>query len=70
MSEKLNAAVIYLRLRNKYIIDNGCKFTPTNKIHTDVAETIRLYRRKVKQINKSILVPPLVKIGENDYENY
>lgn len=56
MNEKLEAAVAYLRSRKKYIVDPGCKFVPTNAAHTDVAETVRLYRMEVEQVEPVRLV--------------
>lgn len=46
---KLEAAIAYLRSRNKYIMDRKCKFTPTRAVMTDVAETIRHYRLEVEK---------------------
>ena len=54
--DKLDEAIAYLRGRNKYIIDVGCNFVPTKPVLTDVAETIRKYRREVEQINPISLV--------------
>lgn len=54
--DKLNEAVAYLRGRKKYIVDPGCKFVPTNAAHTDVAETVRLYRMEVEKIEPVRLV--------------
>ena len=56
MNDKLNDAVAYLRSRNKYIIDPGCKFIPTSAAHTDIAETIRKYRQEVEQVPSVQLV--------------
>lgn len=50
MNDKLEAAVAYLRGRKKYIVDPKCKFTPTDAAHTNVAETVRLYRIEVEQV--------------------
>jgi hypothetical protein len=50
MNEKLEAAITYLRSRNKYILDPGCKFVPTKPVQTDVAETIRKYRMEVEKV--------------------
>lgn len=46
---KLEAAIAYLRSRNKYIMDREHKFTPTRAVMTDVAETIRQYRLEVEK---------------------
>ena len=54
--DKLDEAIAYLRSRNKYILDPGCKFVPTNAAHTDVAETVRLYRMEVEKIEPVRLV--------------
>jgi len=54
--DKLDEAVTYLRGRNKYILDPGCKFIPTNAAQTDVAETIRKYRQEVEQVSPVQLV--------------
>jgi hypothetical protein len=54
--DKLNDAVAYLRSRKKYIVDSGCKFVPTSAAHTDVAETVRLYRIEVEQVEPVRLV--------------
>lgn len=48
-NEKLEAAIAYLRSRNKYIIDLGCKFKPTDAANTDIAETVRQYRLDVEK---------------------
>jgi hypothetical protein len=56
MNDRLNDAVAYLRGRNKYILDPGCKFIPTNAAHTDVAETVRKYRQEVEQVPSVQLV--------------
>jgi len=50
MIDKLKSAITYLRSRNKYIIDVGCKFIPTKSVQTDVAETIRKYRMEVENV--------------------
>ena len=47
--EKLESAIKYLRSRNKYISDVGCKFSQTKPVTTDVAETIRRYRLEVEK---------------------
>jgi len=54
--DKRDEAIAYLRSRKKYIIDPGCKFVPTNAAHTDVAETVRLYRMEVEKIEPVRLV--------------
>ena len=54
--DKLNEAIEYLRSRKKYIVDQGCKFKPTNAAHTNVAETVRLYRIEVEQVEPVRLV--------------
>ena len=56
MNDRLNDAVAYLRSRNKYIVDPGCKFIPTSAAHTDIAETIRKYRMEVEQVSPVRLV--------------
>ena len=48
--DKLEAAITYLRGRNKYIIDAGCNFVPTKPVLTDVCETMRTYRREVEKV--------------------
>jgi hypothetical protein len=53
---KLDEAIAYLRSRDRYIIDPGCKFIPTNAAQTDVAETIRKYRQEVEQVPSVQLV--------------
>jgi hypothetical protein len=50
MNEKIEAAITYLRSRNKYVIDAGCNFVPTKSVQTDVAETIRRYRQEVENV--------------------
>jgi hypothetical protein len=50
MNEKLEAAITYLRSRNKYVLDAGCNFVPTKAVQTDVAETIRKYRMEVEKV--------------------
>jgi hypothetical protein len=49
MNDKLEAAITYLRGRNKYVTDAGCNFVPT-MVQTDVGETVRTYRREVEQL--------------------
>lgn len=56
-TEKLEAAIAYLRSRKKYLADVGCKFIPTKPVTTDVTETIRKYRMEVEQ-------QPVVKLVE------
>lgn len=46
---KLEESIKYLRSRNKYVSDVGCKFVPTKPVTTDVAETIRRYRLEVEK---------------------
>ena len=46
---QLEAAIAYLRGRNKYVTDTGCNFVPTSMVQTDVGETVRTYRREVEQ---------------------
>lgn len=41
--EKVAAAIAYLRLRGKYLLDNG-KWVPTPAGQTDVRQTIKEYR--------------------------
>ena len=45
--EKVAAAIAYLRLRGKYLLD-GCKWVPTNAGKTDVRQTIKEYREEMK----------------------
>tara|TARA_R110000868_G_scaffold219476_2_gene470557 strand:- start:729 stop:884 length:156 start_codon:yes stop_codon:yes gene_type:complete len=45
--EKVAAAIAYLRLRGKYLLDNG-KWVPTPAGQTDVRKTIAEYREAVK----------------------
>jgi len=47
MTEKLEAAIAYLRSRKKYILDVGCKFKPTSPAHTDITKTVEAYRQEV-----------------------
>ena len=47
MTEKLEAAIAYLRSRKKYILDVGCKFKPTSPAHTDITKTVEMYRQEV-----------------------
>lgn len=47
MNEKLVKAIAYLRERKKYILDVGCKFSPTSAAHTDIIKTIEAYRQEV-----------------------
>jgi hypothetical protein len=47
MTDKLEAAIAYLRSRKKYIIDPGCKFRPSSATHTDITKTIEMYRQEV-----------------------
>jgi hypothetical protein len=56
MNDKLEAAIAYLRGRNKYVLDAGCDFVPTKPVQTDVGETVRTYRREVEQSNPISLV--------------
>ena len=56
MNDKLEAAITYLRSRNKYVLDAGCDFVPTKPVQTDVGETVRTYRREVEQSNPISLV--------------
>ena len=56
MNEKLEAAITYLRSRNKYTTDKGCNFVPTKSVQTDVVETMRTYRREVEEIKPISLV--------------
>jgi hypothetical protein len=56
MNEKIEAAITYLRSRNKYVLDAGCNFVPTKSVQTDVAETIRIYRREVDEVKPISLV--------------
>ena len=48
--DKLEEAIAYLRSRNKYILDAGCRFIPTKPVMTDVAETVRKYRLETEKI--------------------
>ena len=45
--EKVAAAIAYLRLRGKYLLDNG-KWVPTPPDKTDVRKTMQQYREAVK----------------------
>jgi len=54
--EKLEAAVAYLRSRNKYITDENCDFVPTNRASTDVADTIRDYKIEMEGGSRMKLV--------------
>lgn len=56
MNDKLEAAIAYLRGRNKYVTDVGCDFVPTKPVQTDVRDTVRTYRREVEQSNPISLV--------------
>jgi hypothetical protein len=40
LAAKRAAAIAYLRSRNKYIVDEGCNFVPTNAAKTDVKRTM------------------------------
>ena len=40
IESKRTAAIAYLRDRGIYILDNDCKFVPTNAANTDVKRTI------------------------------
>ena len=40
IESKRTAAIAYLRSRNKYLIDPGCRWKPTNAANTDVKRTI------------------------------
>ena len=53
MNDKLEAAITYLRGRNKYVTENKL-FAPTNSASTDVAATIRRYRQKVQGVPATI----------------
>ena len=48
MTNKLEAAIAYLRERKIYIIE--FPFIPTNVAKTDVASTIRRYRQQVQGV--------------------
>jgi len=48
MTEKLEAAIAYLRERKIYIIEYP--FIPTNVAKTDVGATIRRYRQQVQGV--------------------
>ena len=45
--EKVAAAIAYLRLRDKYLLD-GCAWVPTTAEKTDVRQTIAEYREAMK----------------------
>ena len=49
MNDKLEAAIEYLRGRNKYILDPGCKFVPTNAANTDITKAIVIYPQEVSE---------------------
>jgi len=51
MTEKLEAAIAYLRERNIYVVDAGNKFVPTPTASTDVAATMRRYEIQVLGLN-------------------
>jgi hypothetical protein len=40
LEAKRAAAISYLRSRNKYIVDEGCNFRPTNAANTNVQRTM------------------------------
>jgi len=40
LAAKRAAAIAYLRSRNKYIVDEGCNFRPTNAANTNVQRTM------------------------------
>jgi hypothetical protein len=48
MTEKLEAAIAYLRERKIYIIE--FPFIPTNVAKTDVGATIRRYKQQVQGV--------------------
>jgi len=51
MTDKLEAAIAYLRERNIYVVDAGNKFVPTPTASTDVAATMRRYEIQVLGLN-------------------
>ena len=51
MTEKLEAAIAYLRERNIYVVDAGNKYVPTPTASTDVAATMRRYEIQVLGLN-------------------
>jgi len=51
----LEKAILYLRSRGKYLVDNTCAFKPTDSAATNVAQTVANYRRDVmKQPLKAV----------------
>ncbi len=46
--EKVKAAIVYLRSRDKYLLDN-CAWVPTPAEKTDVQKTIKDYLESIKQ---------------------
>ena len=51
----LEAAIAYLRSRNKYVVDKDCKFTPTTPENTDIQKTIKLRQKELKNERDQIL---------------
>jgi len=51
----LEAAIAYLRSRNKYLVDKDCKFTPTTPENTDIQKTIKLRQKELKNERDQIL---------------
>ena len=51
----LEAAIAYLRSRNKYVVDKDCKFTPTTPECTNIEKTIKLRQKELKNERDQIL---------------
>ena len=51
----LEAAIAYLRSRNKYVVDKDCKFTPTSPECTNIEKTIKLRQKELKNERDQIL---------------
>jgi len=51
LNQHLEAAIDYLRKRNKYIVDG--EFKPTNAVETNVTKTIKKYKDEMKKSKKS-----------------
>lgn len=52
----LQDAIAYLKSRGKYIVQPGCKFSPTNAASTDVEECVRKYRAETSGSPAIVLV--------------
>ena len=51
----LEAAIAYLRSRNKYVVDKDCKFTTTSPECTNIEKTIKLRQKELKNERDQIL---------------